>query len=190
MVRQEIKDRIGVQELKQLQIEILKAIHSFCEEYHIKYSLACGTMLGAVRHKGYIPWDDDIDIYLLRDDYNKLVKLFPNVYHEHYELISIERNKIWSRPYAKAFDNRTLLFENINDSSSIGINIDIYPIDDVPDVKSEWSRYNSIRRFFQKHFLVKIIKLERRRSLWKNSIIFSIKVFLYTVFSKVFSSVF
>jgi len=170
--------RIEIQELKQLQIGVLNAVHSFCKTHHIRYSLACGTMLGAVRHKGYIPWDDDIDIYLLRDDYDKLIKLFPVVYLDHYELFSLERNKYWSRPYAKAFDNRTVLYENSSDSISIGVNIDIYPIDDVPDNLHTWNRYNSIRRILQKLFLVKIIRLEKRRSFWKNSMMLFVKFFL------------
>ena len=55
----------SVEEFKQIQVDILLAIDKFCNEHNIKYSLACGTLLGAIRHKGFIPWDDDIDIYLL-----------------------------------------------------------------------------------------------------------------------------
>ena len=54
----------SVEEFKQIQVDILLAIDKFCKEHNIKYSLACGTLLGAIRHKGFIPWDDDIDIYL------------------------------------------------------------------------------------------------------------------------------
>ena len=65
---------ICLDELKIVQLDIMSSIHRFCEKYHLRYSLSCGSMLGAARHKGYIPWDDDIDIYLLREDYDKMVK--------------------------------------------------------------------------------------------------------------------
>ena len=57
--------RIGLEEQKRLQMDILDAVDRFCSEHLINYSMACGTLLGAVRHGGYIPWDDDIDIYRL-----------------------------------------------------------------------------------------------------------------------------
>lgn len=57
-----MKKEICLDELKVLQLDIMSSIHRFCEEYQLRYSLSCGSMLGAARHKGYIPWDDDIDI--------------------------------------------------------------------------------------------------------------------------------
>lgn len=140
---------IGINELKELQVGVLEAIHSFCVENNITYSIACGTALGAIRHKGYIPWDDDIDIYLLRNDYNRLVVEFPELYANHIRLMSLERNTSWDRPYAKAYDDRTILLEN---KKVLGVNIDIYPIDDVPDDDCEWRKYNMKRRFWQRYY--------------------------------------
>ena len=77
---------IGIEERKQIQTEILDALHTFCQETGIRYSLACGSMLGAIRHKGYIPWDDDIDIYMLREDFERLDALFPDVYQDRFEM--------------------------------------------------------------------------------------------------------
>jgi lipopolysaccharide cholinephosphotransferase len=163
------------EEIKSVQLDILQAIDSFCRNNGIRYSMACGTLLGAVRHKGYIPWDDDIDIYLLREDYNKLLASFPSVYGGHYELVSLERNSRWDKPFAKAFDNRTIFVENAVNSVEIGVNIDVYPIDDVPDDESRWKKYDKKRRFFQKAYSVKSIKLNPKRSVSKNILLLLMK---------------
>ena len=167
---------ISADEIKTIQLDVLQAIDTFCTQHNLIYSLACGTLLGAVRHKGYIPWDDDIDIYLLRRDYNQLVLSFPEKFHDFYELISLERNENWDRPYAKAFDNRTIFQEDANNSVTIGINIDIYPIDDVPDEEDDWLKYDRFRRLLQRMSEVKMIRLSRNRSVLKNLTIFALKI--------------
>ena len=67
---------IDIDELKKLQLEILKYVAAFCENHHINYWLTAGTLLGAVRHQGYIPWDDDIDIGMKREDYTIFTQQF------------------------------------------------------------------------------------------------------------------
>ena len=71
---------IELEEMKKLQCEVLQVAHDFCQKHKIKYSLACGTLLGAIRHNGYIPWDDDIDIYMPRGDYDRFIQTFPETY--------------------------------------------------------------------------------------------------------------
>ena len=137
---------IGLDELKVIQMDVLQAIDKFCRDNAITYSLACGTMLGAIRHGGYIPWDDDIDIYLLRTDYERLMAIFPETYNDYYSISSLERNAKWDKPYAKAFDIRTVVIgENKNDVSC-GVDIDIFPVDDVPDDEKTWMNYDKKRR--------------------------------------------
>lgn len=80
---------LTLQELKEIELDILKMFDSFCKEQDIKYYLAFGTLLGAIRYKKFIPWDDDIDVLVPRKDYNKLIKVFQNT--ERYQLFAFEK---------------------------------------------------------------------------------------------------
>lgn len=154
-------------EMKSVQINILQVIHNFCEEHDIRYSMACGTLLGAVRHKGYIPWDDDIDIYLLREDYERLMSEFPKQFNN-IRIASLSRDPTWEYAYAKAYDERTYVRETAVINKSIGVNIDIYPIDRVPEEKRKWKRYNLKRKIIHKAYYVKFLKFNKDRLFFKN----------------------
>ena len=171
---------IDVEELKVLQMDVLDAVAAFCAERGIPYSLACGTMLGAVRHRGYIPWDDDIDIYLLRADYDRLLREFPQE-RSHVRLAALERTPHWDKPYAKAYDDRTFFVERNNSRMRIGVNIDLFPLDAVPDDTSAWLRYNRRRRFWQTLFQMKMTRPDRRRPLRKNLALLSVQCLLLPV---------
>lgn len=157
----------SLEELKKVQLEILLRVHEFCVANNINYSLSCGTLLGAIRHKGYIPWDDDIDIQLLREDYNRLVQKFPDVFND-ISLISLERDKRWNRAYARAYNVRTIEVEEAKGViKGIGVGIDIFPIDKVPEKNDEWIKYNNKRLFLQDLQSIKMLKWKKDRTLWK-----------------------
>ena len=145
--------------LKRHQLEIVLAIDAFCRKNNIHYSLAYGTLIGAVRHHGFIPWDDDLDICLLRSDYDRLMSEFPNIWKERYKLFSLERDICYTRAYARATDESTR--EIIHDNVSLphmGIGIDIFPIDEVPDDDCQWLHYNKwrhrlVRLYMKKAYL-------------------------------------
>lgn len=124
---------ILLDELKEIQLEMLKAIDDFCRINGIKYFLSAGTLIGAVRHQGYIPWDDDIDIMMLRPDYDKFIHSFNNHY-EDLDVCAPELNWNYYAPYANVFHNKTLLIEdNMNHMGmKLGIKIDIFPLDAIP----------------------------------------------------------
>lgn len=138
--------KIIKEELKQIQLEILDNVDLFCREHNIRYSMSCGTMLGAVRHGGYIPWDDDIDIYMLREDYNRFEAIFPKIYKDRFAIFSLKRRKDSTYAFTKVYDIRTICHEKYLDSVNPGVNIDVFPVDDVPDDEVEWKHYNSRRR--------------------------------------------
>lgn len=122
-------------ELKELELAILEDIAGFCEENDIQYFLCGGTLLGAVRHKGFIPWDDDIDIMMPREDFDKFLKLYNiNNKTKNYKAFNIRTfNKYW-RTHCQVFDIRTVLIENtfnekIKDNA---VFVDVFPVDGVP----------------------------------------------------------
>ena len=168
------------EELKRILIDILLSFHQFCTDHNIKYSLAAGTLIGAVRHKGFIPWDDDIDVYLLRDEYNKLISIYPQVYQDKFSLITMERDSGWHRPSGKLCDNRTVVVECVrNKYEGGGIGIDVFPVDDVPDDPSEWMRYEKKRRFLRNVLAIKTIKYSRKRSIGKSIVLLLSRLLLW-----------
>ena len=167
---------IGLEELKVLQMDVLQAVDEFCRNNNIRYSMACGTLLGAIRHKGYIPWDDDIDIYVPRDDYRRLVDIFPSLYKGRYKLTSLERSSLWDKPYAKIYDNKNVMVEDAVWKENIGVNIDVFPVDEVPDDESEWLEYNKKRMRQQKLFILKFVHLSFNRSIAKNVALLLFKI--------------
>ncbi len=140
---------IGIEEQKELQLEILKELKRICDGNNLTYFLGGGTLLGAVRHKGYIPWDDDIDIMMPRKDYDKLLKIFNNECDKKYKLLYHMNTNDYYYPFGKIVHKQTkLIEENYRDIKEMGIFIDVFPIDFLPnnekEVKKIFSRYKKM----------------------------------------------
>ena len=101
---------LSLDELRKIQIEILDVVSKFCDDHEINYWLDGGTLIGAVRHKGYIPWDDDIDLGMLRPDYDKFMRLF-NEHNTRYKFHCIENDPKFYVPFGKVLDTETILYE-------------------------------------------------------------------------------
>ena len=128
----EIKD---LDTMKAIELDIMKLVHQFCEEKGIRYYLAYGTLLGAVRHNGFIPWDDDIDIHVSRSDYIRFEKEFPEWGGVHgLYLAGPHSDKHYlPRNMMKVCDARTELIETTyKNQNRIGVFVDIWPLDNVP----------------------------------------------------------
>lgn len=163
-----MKPIADVNEMRKIQMDILLFIHQFCIDNHIQYSLAFGTMLGAIRHKGYIPWDDDIDIMMTRPEYDRFCKLFHDD-HSVYKLYDVHTDKKWIYPFAKISDERTIRVEK-NALDEIGINIDVFPIDFYADSYEDAMKALKRMKFWKKIYVTKILRSYTGMSLLKNII--------------------
>jgi lipopolysaccharide cholinephosphotransferase len=125
---------LSLKEIQQVMLEELTFIDKFCRDNGIKYMLSSGTCLGAVRHKGFIPWDDDADIYMDRENYNKLIDLMQKQ-NSKYRVIRYDLENTFVVPFAKVVDTTTICHENRAriKSDDLGVWVDIFPIDNVPD---------------------------------------------------------
>lgn len=112
-------------------IDTLAEFDKFCRKNNLRYFLIGGTLLGAIRHKGFIPWDDDIDIGMPQNDYDKFKKKYIN--NESYYFIDCFANKNFYLPFGKFCSNRIDLHENLNTKVHIGAYIDIFPFNFIKD---------------------------------------------------------
>lgn len=169
---------ISIEEMKNLQIDILKNVDEFCKVNSINYTLMFGSLLGAIRHKGYIPWDDDVDIAMLRPDYERFVKLY-NKEQVIYHVYDYRYDSEYTCPYAKVADTRTILIENTNEKS-IGINIDLFPVDSISNSISKSKKLIHKLDLIKKIYRIKLIKPGVKNVWWKQIVIRIAKVFALT----------
>ncbi len=138
-------------ELRQIQLDILKYINETCEKNDIFYSLSFGTMLGAVRHHGYIPWDDDIDICMDRENFERFVSVCKLNQNERYELLWLDTNKEYTLPLPKMVDKNTVLIQNaLDERSSLGVYVDVFVCDKIPNDKRKLQKFIKKLNTYQK----------------------------------------
>ena len=106
-------DKDILQKLKEEQLKVLDYIVKVCEENSLEYFLIGGTLLGAVRHRGYIPWDDDLDLAMPRKDYEKFIKIFLNQDNGKYILDTNNHSKYYWLPFLKVRNKNTIYQENL-----------------------------------------------------------------------------
>jgi len=159
--------KLTVDEMKNIQLEILKSFVAYCENNKLDYFLAAGTAIGAVRHQGFIPWDDDIDVMMPRSSYDEFLK---NYLNDQYEVFDCWRREDYYYPFAKLVDKSTLLKEKTSVPTAFGVYIDIFPIDIIPDTKAAIK----ILKFKRNYIDLKItsmVAINKERSVWKKVIL-------------------
>ena len=133
MTKEELK------KLKEEELKILDYFVSFCDKHKLTYQLTYGTLLGAIRHKGFIPWDDDIDVHMEPSDYLKFLDLIKKEQNNNYIIQNIDTEKYYHTYFTKIRKNNTCMVEKEWQHIKIhkGINIDIFPLFPYPDDTTE-----------------------------------------------------
>lgn len=158
---------ISKEQLRSTMLDILSEIHSFCEKNSLRYFMAFGTLLGAVRHKGFIPWDDDVDIWMPRPDYERFLAAFA---HPYYKVLTARNDASYPLDFAKVHDERTLVEETGGDGNW-GIFVDVFPLDGMPS-EDEFRRLKkkvaAVRRIIANQRFTRKFKISRETGLKKS----------------------
>ena len=135
-----------LEDCKKIEYGILKFIHKICRQNNLRYYLAYGTLLGAIRHGGFIPWDDDIDVFMPYEDYMQLIEIMK--YDDSpYQLVSYEMNRRFTAPLPKMIDSRTIIIQDYGfiERVQLGVYVDIFILNGIGDDKAlaiKKSKYN------------------------------------------------
>lgn len=153
--------KISLKCIQQIELDLLLHFNKFCKENSLKYFLSNGTLLGAVKYKGFIPWDDDIDVFVPRKDYDRLIKIYTD--SNRYKLFSPERDDKFAFPFAKLCDMTTRKEEiNNNNGVELGIDIDIFPLD-------EWEE-NAEEQTKKQVRLMTLLRLSKNKKITGSSL--------------------
>ena len=123
---------VSFEESKQIMVKTLESIDRCCRENNIKYSLCWGTMIGAIRHHGFIPWDDDIDLMMSREDHDRFLKVYNDPKYAIYTP-KVDKNDLYLN--TKIYDKKTSVYIKNRSKSFFGVWVSIFPYDNAPDVK-------------------------------------------------------
>lgn len=166
---------ISINETKEILMNLIADLDGFCRKKGLRYSLAYGTLIGAVRHKGFIPWDDDIDILIPRPDYNRLVNEYT---HPYYKLMTPETDSHWPLNFSKLCDTRTISVDSFGNKCSIAV--DVFILDGLEDtyVKSQHmvAKVNRYHRIWSSLLFTRNLPIKVRNGVRKNIFILFSKV--------------
>ncbi len=170
-----------VRKLQLEEIKIMKEIDRICKENNIEYFLCNGSLIGAIRHKGFIPWDDDIDIAMTRKNYNKFIKVCPKVIREPFFIDCYQTNKKYCLSYAKVKIKGTLYVEQKNhdfydDKSSIWL--DVFPLDGCKEPLSKMHLF----QYKVYNYITTLITIKNGSNYYQNS---KIKKHIYHTILKI-----
>ncbi len=169
-MKEKIKTKkITSQEMMQIQIKILEYIIDICDKNNIEYFMIGGSLIGTIRHNGFIPWDDDIDIALLREDYNRLLNILLKTQNTQYKVIDKITQKDYFYPFFKVMDKTTILKEKkFKEIKEYGIYVDVFAIDGLPkEEKLLNKRYKKQKNLQRLIFLNNAKKIEEKNPIKK-----------------------
>ena len=156
-------------ELQQKIFDILSWTDAVCREHKVRYYLMGGSMLGAVRHHGFIPWDDDVDIAIPREDYEKLYRILRQKNDPTYCVETYENGAAdYIYPYMKIYDKTTTVIENSSNTLKRGVFLDIFPIDGLGTYQEEHQKNFKRIRLAVNFLSTKTCRWSKGRKLYKN----------------------
>lgn len=159
-------------ELQQSLLNIFEWFHNFCEKEKLTYFAVGGTALGAVRHNGFIPWDDDIDVAMPRKDYERFLEMTKNTNKfKPYVVESPSEKKDFVYPYSKIYDTTTTLIENTCYHTKRGIYIDVFPIDGMGNTMEESIKNFKVVKKEINLLCTRVCALRGTRKWYKNAAI-------------------
>ena len=167
--------QLNPEEVKTMNLDILSEVADFCEKNGLRYYLYYGTLIGAIRHNGYIPWDDDVRIIMPRPDYERFLKIF-NEWGSKYVVLEDRITPGYHTPFAKVHNPKTVIKSEFSNEMSFGVFIDIFPFDGVKDD----SQINKAR-VLKKLLSAKCFKWWKGRTLASNMGIYFFKALLFAV---------
>ena len=159
----EMRRITDISELRGIQMGILDEIHRFCTQHGITYFLSSGTLIGAVRHKGYIPWDDDLDLYMPRADYERFLQTYRDE-RGIYRVLDPKKEKHYFYTFGKVVDTRTRMVEKETEGYEIGVYVDLFPVDYVTDDMGKRQRIFRLKKLLYKIRRCKMSKKNFLRS--------------------------
>lgn len=156
-------------ELQKTLLEMMKWFHKTCVENNLTYYVLGGTMLGAVRHQGFIPWDDDIDVGMPRNDYEKFMKIMELEEHADYVLeTAYSDNEDFCYPYSKLYNKNTTIVEDMQVPLKRGAFLDVFPLDGVGTSEKECMKNYKRVKFLHNLLLARTCAYRKDRALIKN----------------------
>ncbi len=173
-----ILNNIDTKRLQKIEVEMLKEFISVSEKLKLKYYVLGGTLLGAVRHKGFIPWDDDIDVGMPREDYEVFIKKAQELLPENYFLQTFQTDSEWPANFAKIRNSNTTFIETSVKNRKInhGVYIDIFPLDWHEDNEFKLKIFNYKNKLYQAS-IAKSFYSEKSKHNWKGYIIKLLTIF-------------
>lgn len=165
--------------LHSCQLLLAAELKRICEKHNIKYFMIAGTLLGAVRHKGFIPWDDDMDFAIMREDFAKFLSVCKTELGNDFILQDMFSDEHYALPVAKLLLKGTKFTERnaSKNKSQKGIFIDIFPYDSIPDDEALRKKHNKSTYFFKRLFLAKQgYTIAKKGEVLKNIVYFLLKI--------------
>jgi len=155
----------SVRKVQLVQLEILKVFISICEKHHLRWYMTGGALIGVLRHKGFIPWDDDIDVGMPRRDFDKFISL-QKEYPFGYKLINHQNDVSWQFNFAQFVDNESEIVVKLNEEPRKGnVWIDVFPIDGLP--KNSFARWIHIKKILFYRYLIQIPNIRKQVNIHK-----------------------